>query len=110
MIWGQNPAVTCNDGFMSNWIIDCMKRGTKAIVIDPIYTWVASKAAIWLQIRPGTDGALALGLLNVIINEDLYDKEFVQKWTHGFDKLAERVQEYPPDKVSEITWIPAGKN
>ncbi|MDP6682881.1 MAG: molybdopterin-dependent oxidoreductase [Desulfobacterales bacterium] len=109
MIWGQNPAVTCNDGFMSNWIIDCMKRGTKAIVIDPVYTWVASKAAIWLQIRPGTDGALALGLLNVIINEDLYDKDFVQKWTHGFHKLAERVQEYSLNKVSEITWIPEDK-
>jgi anaerobic selenocysteine-containing dehydrogenase len=109
MIWGQNPANTCNDGFMATWVIDCMKRGTKSIVIDPIYTWVASKADIWLQIRPGTDGALALGLLNVIINEGLYDKAFVEKWTHGFDKLSERVQEYPPDKVSQITWIPEEK-
>jgi anaerobic selenocysteine-containing dehydrogenase len=103
LIWGQNPAATCNDGFMAPWIIDCMKRGTKAIVVDPVYTWVASKAAIWLQLRPGTDGALALGLLHVIINEGLYDKEFVEKWTYGFDKLAQRVQEYPPDKVSQIT-------
>ena len=88
LIWGQNPAVTCNDGFMAPWIIDCMKRGTKAIVVDPVYNWVASKAAIWLQLRPGTDAALALGLMNVIINEGLYDKEFVEKWTHGFDKLS----------------------
>lgn len=109
MIWGQNPANTCNDGFMAAWIIDCMKQGSKSIVIDPIYTWVASKADIWLQIRPGTDGALALGLLHVIINEGLYDKAFVEKWTHGFDKLSERVQEYPPDKVSQITWIPKEK-
>jgi anaerobic selenocysteine-containing dehydrogenase len=109
MIWGQNPANTCNDGFMATWIIDCMKQGSKSIVIDPIYTWVASKADIWLQIRPGTDGALALGLLNVIINEGLYDKAFVEKWTHGFDKLSERVQEYPPEKVSQITWIPKEK-
>lgn len=109
LIWGQNPAATCNDGFMAPWIIDCMKRGTKAIVVDPIYTWVASKAAIWLQLRPGTDGALALGLLNVIINEGLYDKEFVNKWTHGFDQLKERVQEYPPHKVSQITWVPKEK-
>ncbi|MGD8227218.1 MAG: molybdopterin-dependent oxidoreductase [Desulfobacteraceae bacterium] len=109
MIWGQNPANTCNDGFMATWVIDCMKRGTKSIVIDPIYTWVASKADIWLQIRPGTDGALALGLLNVIINEGLHDKTFVEKWTHGFDKLTERVQEYPPEKVSQITWIPKEK-
>ncbi|MGD9074323.1 MAG: molybdopterin-dependent oxidoreductase [Desulfobacteraceae bacterium] len=109
MIWGQNPANTCNDGFMAAWVIDCMKQGSKSIVIDPIYTWVASKADIWLQIRPGTDGALALGLLNVIINEGLYDKAFVEKWTHGFDKLSERVQEYPPEKVSQITWIPKEK-
>ncbi|MGD8985119.1 MAG: molybdopterin-dependent oxidoreductase [Desulfobacteraceae bacterium] len=109
MIWGQNPANTCNDGFMATWIIDCIKQGSKSIVIDPIYTWVASKADIWLQIRPGTDGALALGLLNVIINEGLYDKAFVEKWTHGFDKLSERVQEYPPEKVSQITWIPKEK-
>lgn len=109
MIWGQNPAVTCNDGFMATWIIDLMKRGTKTIVIDPVYTWVASKADVWLQIRPGTDGALALGMLNIIINEGLYDKEFVEKWTHGFDKLKQRVQEYPPDKVSDITWIPKEK-
>ncbi len=109
MIWGQNPANTCNDGFMAAWVIDCMKRGSKSIVIDPIYTWVASKADIWLQIRPGTDGALALGLLNVIINEGLFDKVFVEKWTHGFDKLSERVQEYPPEKVSQITWIPKEK-
>jgi anaerobic selenocysteine-containing dehydrogenase len=109
MIWGQNPANTCNDGFMATWVIDCMKQGSKSIVIDPIYTWVASKADIWLQIRPGTDGALALGLLNVIINEGLYDKAFVEKWTHGFDKLSERVQEYPPEKVSQITWIPKEK-
>jgi len=109
MIWGQNPANTCNDGFMATWIIDCMKRGSKTIVIDPIYTWVASKADLWLQIRPGTDGALALGLLHIIINEKLYDREFVENWTHGFDKLAERVQEYPPEKVSQITWIPKEK-
>lgn len=109
MIWGQNPANTCNDGFMAAWIIDCMKHGSNAIVVDPVYTWVASKAKIWLQLRPGTDGALALGLLNVIINEELYDKDFVEKWTFGFDKLAERVQDYPPDRVAEITWVPKDK-
>ena len=65
-------------------------------MVDPVYTWVASKADVWLQLRPGTDSALALGLMNVIINEGLYDKEFVEKWTYGFDKLKERVQEYPP--------------
>jgi anaerobic selenocysteine-containing dehydrogenase len=86
-----------------------MKRGTRVIVIDPLYTWTASRADVWLQIRPGTDGALVLGMLNIIINEGLYDKAFVEQWCHGFDQLKERVQEFSPSKVSEITWIPEDK-
>ena len=80
-----------------------MKRGSKIISIDPRNTWMSTRAEYHLQIRPGTDGALALGMLNVIINEELYDKEFVEKWTYGFDRLKERVQQYPVSKVSEIT-------
>ncbi|HXG36682.1 MAG TPA: molybdopterin-dependent oxidoreductase [Dehalococcoidia bacterium] len=109
VLWGQNPPTTCNDGFYGNWIVDCMKRGTKVLVIDPYYTWTASRAELWLQVRPGTDGALALGILNVMINEELYDKEFVESWCHGFDKLKERAQEFPPSKVAEITWVPEEK-
>ena len=60
-----------------------MKRGSKLIVVEPSFTWMASRAEVWLQIRPGTDGALALGLLNVIIHEKLYDPAFVKKWTNG---------------------------
>jgi len=109
VIWGNNPIVSGPDGFHASWIIECMKRGSKLIVVDPRRTWLATRARIWLQIRPGTDAALALGMLNVIINEKLYDKEFVERWTYGFDKLKERVQEYPPKKVAEITWIPEEK-
>ena len=57
------------------------------------------------RLRPGTDAALALGWLNVIIAENLYDKDFVEKWCHGFDALKERVKQYPPRKVAEITWL-----
>lgn len=97
----------CTDHYYTgHWVVDMMRRGTRLIVIDPRCTWVASRADLWLRLRPGTDGALALGMLNVIINEGLYDKEFVDKWTYGFDELKERVQQYPPEKVSEITWIP----
>ena len=84
-----------------------MKRGSKIIAIDPRNTWMTSRAAHLLQIRPGTDGALALGMLNVIINEGIYDKEFVDKWCYGFDELKERVQQYPVDKVAAITEVPA---
>jgi len=90
-------------------MVDCMKRGTEVIVVDPRCTWIASRAKLWLQIRPATDGALALGMLNIIINEGLYDKGFVEKWVYGFDALKKRVQEYPPDRVSHITWIPKEK-
>jgi thiosulfate reductase/polysulfide reductase chain A len=81
----------------------------KLIVIDPRETEMAEMADIWLQIRPGTDAALFLAWLNVIIAEGLHDKEFVEKWTYGFEELKQRVQGYPPEKVAEITWIPAEK-
>ena len=109
VIWGTNPVVNNSDAFTGHWIVEAMKRGTKLITIDPQLTWMASRSDLWLQIRPGTDAALALGMMNVIISEDLYDHDFVEKWTYGFEALAERVKEYPVDKVSEITWIPEEK-
>jgi anaerobic selenocysteine-containing dehydrogenase len=109
--WAKNLAGSqCTDHYFSgHWVVDMMKRGTRLIVIDPVCTWEASRAELWLQIRPGTDGALALGFLNVIISEELYDKKFVEKWVYGFDKLKERVQEYPPERVEDITWVPREK-
>ncbi len=83
VVWGQNPQSTCPDGFFAHWIIDLMKRGSELIVIDPRCTMMSSRAKIWLQIRPGTDGALALGFLNIIINEGLYDETFVKDWTNA---------------------------
>jgi len=108
MLWGKEPLKSNADGFWGHSIVDMMKDyGTKLIVADPRLTWIASKADVHLQLRPGTDAALALGLLNVIINEDLYSHDAVDKWTYGFDELKERVQEYPPEKVEGITWVPA---
>ena len=110
IVWGREPVGGCSDHYATgHWMIDCMKRGTKIIAVDPRCTWIASRADLWLQIRPATDGALALGMLNIIINEGLYDKPFVEKWVHGFEELKRRVQEYPPDRVSYITWIPKEK-
>ncbi len=83
IVWGQNPQSTCPDGFFAHWIIDLMKKGSELVVIDPRCTMLASRAKIWLQIRPGTDGALALGFLNVVINEGLYDEVFIKKWTNA---------------------------
>lgn len=109
IIWGNNPVVSHPDSFMGYWIVECMKRGTKLIVIDPRLTWMASRADVWLQLRPGTDPAIALGLINIIIQEGLFDRDFVAQWTDGWDRLKERAAEYPPERVEEITWVPKEK-
>jgi thiosulfate reductase/polysulfide reductase chain A len=85
-----------------------VKEG-KIIAIDPRATPVTKIADIWLQIRPGTDAALLMAWINVIIEEGLCDRDFVDKWTFGFNELKRRAAEYPPEKVAEITWAPAEK-
>ena len=108
MNWGCNIAGSgAADGMCGYQVTRTVKNGAKLIVVDPRKTDLAARADHWLQIRPGTDDALALGMLHVIIKEKLYDKDFVNRWTIGFDEFAERVEEYPPEKVAEITWIPA---
>lgn len=83
VIWGYNINASCPDNIFGHWVTDLMKKGSKLITIDPRLTFFASRADKWLQLRPGTDGALAMGFLNVIIGEGLYDKEFVEKWTNA---------------------------
>ena len=106
VVWGNYPLRANSDGFYGHWMIDLLKQGMKFIMVDPRVTWLSLKAEEHLRLRPGTDAALALGMMNVIINEDLYDQDFVEKWTYGFEELRERVQEYPPSNVAEITWVP----
>lgn len=108
-VWGNYPLRANSDGFYGHWVVDLMKRGMELVVIDPKVTWMSTHSRLHLAIRPGTDAALALGFLNIIINEDLYDHDFVDRWCYGFDELKERVQEYTPAKVAEITWIPEDK-
>ncbi len=83
--------------------------GLKLIVIDPRKTQTAEIADVWLPLRPGTDTALLMAMINVIITEKLYDREFVTKWCYGFDSLAERVSPCTPDWAASITGLPAGK-
>jgi len=105
VLWGFNP--TESHPVWADRTDAMLQRGTKLVVVDPRATPLAKRADIHAQIRPGTDCALALGLLNVVIAEKLYDKGFVEEWTVGFDKLAEHVKEYSPEKVEAITWIKA---
>jgi len=105
ILWGSNITSTNEEGEICSLLLEQVKNGTELIIIDPRRIDLAKKAKMWLQIRPGTDSALALGFLNVIISESLYDKEFVEKWTVGFADLAEHVKAFTPEKVSAITWI-----
>jgi thiosulfate reductase/polysulfide reductase chain A len=108
VMWGTNSPISIQRYWL--YITEVRKTNRmKLIVVDPRRTKPAEEADIWLQLRPGTDCALAMGLLNVIINEKLYDKEYVDKWCYGFDKLAERVRNYSPEKAAEITWVSADK-
>ncbi|MFC2062868.1 molybdopterin-dependent oxidoreductase, partial [Chloroflexota bacterium] len=90
-------------------IMEARKNGSKLIVIDPRRTRSASMSDVWLQLRPGTNCALLMGMINVIINEGLYDKEFVNNWCYGFDRLKERAKHYSPEKVESITQVPRSK-
>jgi anaerobic selenocysteine-containing dehydrogenase len=106
LIWGS-AVISSPRAWQEN--LDAKKKGVKLIVVDPRRTTIAARADIHLQLRPGTDGALALGMMQVIISENLYDKEFVEKWTVGFDDLKKLTQDYPPERVSQITRVPAEK-
>jgi len=88
-------------------LIAAISRGTKVVVLDPRFTKTASKATEWLPIRPGTDLAFFLAMLNVMITEGLYDKEFVDAYTYGFEELAGAVESYTPDWAAPKTEIPA---
>jgi anaerobic selenocysteine-containing dehydrogenase len=83
VIWGYNIPNTCPDNIFGHWFIDLMKKGTEIICMDPRLTWFSSRARHWLRLRPGTDGALAMGFLHTIITENLFDRNFVEKWSNA---------------------------
>jgi len=104
ILWGHNPEAS--EPPLASRIYEALDRGLKLIVIDPKRIPLAQRG-IHLQLRPGTDCALALAMMNVIISENLHKKEFVEKYTIGFDKLVEHVKGYTPEKVAEICQVPA---
>ena len=105
LVWSNNP-------FYSNTstvrkLLDARKRGLKIIEVGPLLTPMTSHADIHLRIRPGTSGALAHGLAHVIIEEALFDRDFVEKWTIGFEAYRSYVQEFSAQKTEKITGVPA---
>ncbi len=104
VVWGGNPPVS-HPARGQDILRAKRKRGARLLVVDPQKTPLAAKADLWLPLRPGTDLALALGMIRVMIDEGLFDREFVDKWCHGFEELKNRVNGYTLEKVSEITWL-----
>lgn len=85
------------------------ENGAKVIAIDPRQTQSTAIADIWLKLRPGTDTFLMMAIINYIIQQNLYDREFVEKWCYGFDALRERAKKYTIETAEEVTWVPAQK-
>ena len=105
IVWAMNMINTNLHAWP--FILKARKNGAKIVVIDPVRTRTAKQADWHIRIKPGTDAALALGMMNVIIGEDLVDHDYVVKYTLGFAELKARAAQYPPEKVAEITGVPA---
>lgn len=107
VIWGKNDKNT--SPATAEAILFAREKGAKLIVVDPVRTFFANKADIWLQIRPGHDGLLALAILHEIVKNGLYDRTFVDSYTVGFDELCSVVLDdrYDPYKVAGTLWIDA---
>ena len=103
--WGVNLGET--NGSKLQRINDAQRQGARTIVVDPRPIKPVKDAELWLRLRPGSDAALAYGIINAMIGNGWFDADFVAEWTLGFDELKARAAEYTPERVSEITWVPA---
>jgi anaerobic selenocysteine-containing dehydrogenase len=105
LIWGSNT-LTSNPHFWP-FVLRARERGARVIAIDPLQTRTAAQCDEWIAIRPGTDAALALGMMNVLFVEGLEDRDYLERYTLGADELRARARQYPPERVAAITGIPA---
>ncbi|MGC9177570.1 MAG: molybdopterin-containing oxidoreductase family protein [Conexivisphaera sp.] len=106
LLWGANPATS--RPYMLPELLRMRARGARFVVVDPRRTPTAERLAdVHLRPLPGTDGALALGMMNVMISRGLYDREFVERWVHGFGALREYASRFTPERVEAMTRVPA---
>jgi thiosulfate reductase / polysulfide reductase chain A len=108
VVWGFQPS---QSRIIPDWreLLAAKSRGAQIIVIDPRRTKEAEIADLWLQVRPGTDVALMLAWLKIIVEENLYDREFVDKWTVGFEQLRKHLDRYSVEELARLCWIPEDK-
>ena len=105
IVWGENVSETLHHVY--DRIMKAVHDGACLIVIDPFHSHIAAKANLWIRLKPGSDLALALGMLHVIIRDNLFDTNFVEKYTAGFEELKAHVAPYTPEVVGEMCWIPS---
>jgi anaerobic selenocysteine-containing dehydrogenase len=99
LLWGTNT-LTANPHLWP-FVLEAKARGTPVIAIDPIRTRTAAQCDEWISIRPGTDAALALGMMHVVFERGLEDADYIAQHTLGVDQLRERVRDYSPERVSD---------
>ena len=107
LVWGSNPVDSNPDGFLGQWIVQCLKLGSKMIVVDPRKTWMARRADVHLAVNPGTDAALAMAFLHVLFKRDLVKREFTDAWVNGVDPARKQVEDFSPERVSLLCGIPS---
>ncbi|HEX15511.1 MAG TPA: molybdopterin oxidoreductase [Deltaproteobacteria bacterium] len=95
VLWGANPLISHPDEYKGFQLIDALKKGVSLVVIDPRRTPLAERADLWLPLRPGTDGALAWGMVNAILREGWYDEDFIKDHVHGWEEFCRRAEDYP---------------
>lgn len=108
VLWGSDKPACNSDGVIGVRLREALRRGSELIVIDPRRTALARRARHFLQVRPGSDAALALAFLNVVVEERLYDADFVREFTTGFEELREHVRPFTPEWAAPLTWLGAG--
>ncbi len=106
IVWADNPQATYP--VIHSKILKARKRGAELIVIDPRRISLAKDADVHIRPRLGTDNILLLAMINIIISEELYDRELVESWTTGFDKLADHVKQYTPEEAERVSGVKVG--
>jgi thiosulfate reductase/polysulfide reductase chain A len=108
ILWGSNILEAYEGLWMVNSLIKSLENGAKLVVIDPNYTQTAEKANEWIPIKPGTDGAMALAMARVIMDDELYDKEFLENWVYGYEGFHDHLKDkrYSPEWAESITGVP----
>src|SRR6185295_5302163 len=104
LIWGSN--IITSNIHLWRYILKARSHGAKIVTIDPLRTRTAEQSDEHIPIMPGTDGALALGMMHIILRDGLHDQDYIDRHTLGIEELRTRVLEFPPARVSEITGIP----